>query len=399
MGVKPDLKVESVPILSFFTGAGFLDLGFMKSGFMPIWHNEYHQPFVKAFEFGMASVGHSGRVSKIQNTESIIDIGPNAILGEAFNNGPHPEIFGTIGGPPCPDFSVGGKNRGHLGDHGKLSEVYVNRIIELNPTFFVFENVPGLLRTTKHRAFLVRLLEKLLERYVVDLRVLNALDYGVPQDRERVFIIGYNRSWIKRQFAPGARARIENASEFVRSLNRIPVKRFFADMDHWFPWPENPEFKGAKYRYTWPDDPVPVGHTPKRPDCPEQLMVGTYICDMNRLKLANSDEGFTPKSSKFTQIMEGDVSRKSFKRLHRYRYSPAAAYGNNEVHLHPNEPRRLTVREALMIQSVPNEFALPPDLSLTDKFKTIGNGVPVKLASAVASAVTDFLNGGGYETI
>ena len=89
-----------------------------------------------------------------------------------------------------------------------------------------------------------------------------------------------------------------------------------------------------------------------------------------------------------------DSSGKSFKRLHRWRYSPAAAYGNNEVHLHPKEPRRLSVREVLRLQTVPDTYALPKDLTLTAKFKMVGNGVPVILAKAVADSILDFLNNG-----
>ena len=79
-----------------------------------------------------------------------------------------------------------------------------------------------------------------------------------------------------------------------------------------------------------------------------------------------------------------DTSKKSFKRLHRYRYSPTACYGNNEVHLHPFEPRRLSLREAMRIQGIPDEYELPEGSSLTIKFKLIGNGVPVPLAYNIA---------------
>ena len=88
---------------------------------------------------------------------------------------------------------------------------------------------------------------------------------------------------------------------------------------------------------------------------------------------------------------EGDDSKKCYKRLHRWRYSPTAAYGNNEVHLHPYKARRLSVAETLAIQSLPKSFALPPDVSLSAKFKTIGNGVPYLLAKGVAEAVRTFL--------
>ena len=96
--------------------------------------------------------------------------------------------------------------------------------------------------------------------------------------------------------------------------------------------------------------------------------------------------------NELNKIAEGETNRPSFKRLHRYKYSPTACYGNNEVHLHPYLNRRISVREALRIQGVPDEYVLPPELSLSKKFKMIGNGVPVPLAKAVAVAVKDFIN-------
>ena len=87
----------------------------------------------------------------------------------------------------------------------------------------------------------------------------------------------------------------------------------------------------------------------------------------------------------------------------RVRFSPAAAYGNNEVHLHPTEPRRLTVREAMQIQTVPENYALPANMTLTSKFKTIGNAVPVRLAEAMAGSLKEVidavLNGKSYANV
>ena len=90
-------------------------------------------------------------------------------------------------------------------------------------------------------------------------------------------------------------------------------------------------------------------------------------------------------------IDEGDVSKKSYKRLHRWRYSPTVAYGNNEVHLHPYEERRISAAEALALQTLPKNFALPPEMTLTDKFKSIGNGVPYLLSSGIAKTIFDFM--------
>ncbi len=360
---------SEIPVLSFFTGAGFLDIGFMQAGFRTIWSNEYEPYFAKGFEFGLSSM--TGQHHKIINSSSIIDIGPNQIAREAFQNTPIPETFGIIGGPPCPDFSVGGKNKGRTGENGTLSKVYVDKIMDLQP-LFLFENVKGLFRTARHREFFDSLRTQFSEHYLTDVCILNALDFGVPQDRERVFMVGLKKKWLKK---------------------KLGVRNIPHDYS-WFHWPEDARFSGAKHRFLWPRE-NPFGDNPEKPaGIPEELMVGPIICNLEEIaSLPNGLEGLRPLSDKYHIIHEGDVSRKSFKRLHRWRYSPTAAYGHNEVHLHPTQPRRLTVREALRIQSVPDTYILPADMPLTYKFKTIGNGVPVKLAHAMAIAIREMIEG------
>lgn len=84
--------------------------------------------------------------------------------------------------------------------------------------------------------------------------------------------------------------------------------------------------------------------------------------------------------------------KKSFKRLHRWRYSPTAAYGNNEVHLHPYKKRRITVAEALAIQSLPKKYELPQSMTKSEMFKTVGNGVPYLLSKGLASGIKKIYN-------
>ena len=370
--LEPAYAGGALPVLSFFTGAGFLDLGFEAQGFEAIWHNEIDPSFIEGFEFGVSRA--TGKKKKVENTHSIVDAAPDLIFRQAFGErrtqtGPGP--YGLIGGPPCPDFSVAGKNRGEYGKNGKLSGVYVKRILELNPTFFVFENVKGLVSTVRHREFLQRLINELEESYRVDFSVLNALELGIPQDRQRVFMVGFHEKWIKKK--------------------RLKIEK---EQRGWFPWPVDQRYKGAKKRFDWPTK-HPFGSSPEMPGgVPVELTVWSRLQDSKWLEsLPNGLEVFNAYSQKFLEIAEGDSSRKSFKRLHRWRYSPTAAYGNNEVHLHPTLPRRLTVREALRIQTAPDSYALPPGMTLTQKFKTIGNAVPVDLASALAFAIRNFLEG------
>lgn len=111
-------------------------------------------------------------------------------------------------------------------------------------------------------------------------------------------------------------------------------------------------------------------------------------------KVANIDEYFPLRrnAEERKKVNEGDTNRPSFKRLHRYRFSPTTCYGNNEVHLHPYENRRISVREALRIQGVPDSYEFSKNISLSKKFKLIGNGVPVPLAKAVAKSVLHLIS-------
>ena len=89
---------SGIPLLSFFTGAGFLDIGFMQAGFDVIWSNEYDPWFVRGYEYGMSCLNINGSNHRIYNTSSIVTVGPNQIAKEAFHNTPLPETFGIIGG-------------------------------------------------------------------------------------------------------------------------------------------------------------------------------------------------------------------------------------------------------------------------------------------------------------
>jgi DNA (cytosine-5)-methyltransferase 1 len=289
----------NIPILSFFTGAGFLDLGFKQSGFNAIWHNEYSSAFVSGFEHGMASLGFAGESAKIQSTHSILDIGPKEIVKSAFQGGVTPSCFGMIGGPPCPDFSVGGKNKGSTGENGRLTEVYANRILEIRPSFFLLENVPGLIRTAKHRAFLAAVMERLGAEYYLDLRILNALEYGVPQDRERIFLFGLSRSWLSTKSI--RRLPRQDVNELIFNARLAHRAQGQSSDIHWFPWEHQQLFWTPKKSFAWPDIDI-FGSSPIRPAAPLELMVGPLLLGGEvTARLPNGRDCFVPYSAKFQE--------------------------------------------------------------------------------------------------
>ncbi len=373
-----------IPVLSFFTGAGLLDIGMHKAGFDVIWRNEYHLPFVEGFQFGFSELFDAKAEDFPVCTKSISEITPYSIRNEAFNGKLWKSEFGMVGGPPCPDFSVAGSNRGQEGDNGKLTGVFFDQIMGLLPTFFVFENVKGILSNNKNRSYLIEQIRKASKHYVFDISLINALNLGVPQDRERVIVIGFHKSYLTDVLdRSDLNSLIErNARVLNEGLDRKKFKEH-----NWFNWPHSEKFSSAKTSFDWPTT-NPFGESSRKPkNIPLELCVGGYLKGLSNLK--NQKEFFNPKSDKFMIVDEGDVSKKSFKRLHRWRYSPTAAYGNNEVHLHPSLPRRLSVREAMKIQTIPDGYALPRSMTLSNKFKTIGNGVPVKMASLIAQEISE----------
>lgn len=362
-------------IISFFTGGGFMDIGFERAGFRTIWTNEWNPEIADLHEHGMTALrqwkdGLTASRVEISSRKSILDLTAKEVLGQSYPS----KHFGVIGGPPCPDFSIAGKQKGRDGINGKLSGSYVKMICDLQPTFFVMENVPGLCEIKKNKDYLDALIEILTKAgYIMDHAVLNALVFGAPQDRRRFFMVGFRRDILPEKFKRAKTAKTNNP--------------MFGEFK--FPFPV-PIYPSAKTEYAWPDT-SPFGGKPELPSgLPMELTVASAFDGVEAQH--NYNEHFNPKSKKFAQIPEGDVQRKSCKRLHRYRYSPTACYGNNEVHFHPWEPRRISVREALRIQTVPDQYVLPREATLSSKFKMIGNGVPCKLAEALATSIAKFIS-------
>lgn len=368
LGVVVEESMEpKLAIFSFFAGAGFLDLGFERSGFSIDYVNEYHAPFMEGYQHSRAKLC----LPKPRygcDTRSINELTSDFFAPKIAEVRAEGSLVGFIGGPPCPDFSVGGKNRGGKGENGKLSQVYCDLIRKAKPDFFLFENVKGLYRTKKHREFFEKIKRELKRAgYTLHERLINSIEYGAPQDRDRIILIGFKDKSLRKGFEWSGRT--------------YPERKAFD-----FNWPNTDTF-------------IADGQRAAPNSVPLELTV-QYWFDLNEVEShPNADRCFKPRAglAKFEVIAEGDDSKKSYKRLHRWRYSPTAAYGNNEVHLHPYKPRRLTVAEALAVQSLPADFELPLTMTLSNMFKTIGNGVPYLAALGLAQSIRDHM-GVRYES-
>lgn len=347
-------------IFSFFSGAGFLDLGFELNGFDVVFANEVHKPFAQAYEYSRKGLGLPSPEFglHVDSIEHYLSGEKSKLVSDWIKQLKRAgKTIGFIGGPPCPDFSVAGKNQGRQGENGKLSRTYIDLVIQKKPDFFVFENVKGLYRTKKHREFFEELKNDLQKAgYDLTERLVNSLEFGAPQDRERIILFGVQKNSFQETFV--------------------------------FDWTKFQRFH-VKKKSRLDIEITPIQATPISTGIPQELTVQHWF-DKNAVAThANARHQFVPRAglTKFQTIKEGDDSKKSYKRLSRFRFSPTVAYGNNEVHIHPVKPRRISVAEALALQSLPKAFTLPPDMTLSNMFKTIGNGVPFALSEALAKSI------------
>ncbi|MFT6907949.1 MAG: DNA (cytosine-5)-methyltransferase 1, partial [Oleiphilaceae bacterium] len=204
-------------------------------------------------------------------------------------------------------------------------------------------------------------------------RLTNSIEYGAPQDRDRIFLFGIKHEHISNKFNGADLSTVFDWEKHLKvDLDSVMGKGKWPDVH---PFVEDVMTEFSDYI------------TPQQ----KTLSIQHWFDKNDVLNHPNAKHHFQPISDKFKVILEGDDSKKSFKRLHRWRYSPTAAYGNNEVHLHPYKARRISAAEALAIQSLPADFYLPATMTLSNMFKTIGNGVPYLAANGLAKTVNDFL--------
>jgi DNA (cytosine-5)-methyltransferase 1 len=312
-------------IVSLFSGCGGLDLGFSQAGFRTIWANEYDKSIWETYEKNYPETVLDKR--DIRNIPSV-DI---------------PECIGIIGGPPCQSWSEAGTQKGIDDARGQLFLEYVRILKDKQPLFFLAENVSGMLHK-KHLHALLSIITS-FERagYLVSHKLLNAADYSVPQDRERVFFVGYHTSLQKRfnfdllekiQYQP------HNLHDAIWDLR-----------DSAIPAQEKNKTNGEACNFP------------------------NHYLSRNRVRSWN-EPSFT--------IQAGG------------RHAPMHPQANKMIHVNrdkfifdPDSPqpyRRLSIRECARIQTFPDNI-LFYYRDLSDGYRMIGNAVPVALGRAIAQAI------------
>jgi len=263
-------------------------------------------------------------------------------------SGDIPEVTGFIGGPPCQSWSALGKKAGIADPRGKLFWTYLDLIDKKRPAFFLAENVAGML-FPRYKGELQKIISAFEGiGYNVSFKLLNAKDFGVAQDRKRVFIVGYNKAIMgdKTFEFPASSADLVTLRDAIGDL---PPAIMAGEKDHTLDQVFNNEYTRGGFRY--------------------------HYMSSNRAR-GWDEQAFTVTAS--AQSISIHPSAPAMIRLGHYNFKFVAG----SEHLY----RRLSVRECARIQTFPDDFIFEYK-SVSDGYKMVGNAVPVKLAEAIAKKI------------
>lgn len=328
-------------IVSLFAGAGGLDLGFSRAGFHVAVANEYDPAICPTYR------RNSPDVKLIEG--DICKLDTSALPGRTC---------GVIGGPPCQSWSAAGAKRGIRDPRGRLFYEYVRVISAVRPKFFVAENVPGML-AARNAGAVEHILEMFTEvGYHVRYQVLNANGYGVPQDRSRVFYVGFR-------------------SDVPSDSYRFPVASS-----------PGPTLRDAIWDLR--DSALPASGNKHRADLSvpnhEYYVGGFSPIYMSRNRVRAWDEpAFTVQASGRQCQCHPQAPKMVRTGADRMIFDPSV-----DASLY----RRLTVRECARVQTFPDSFEFVYS-NVDTGYRMVGNAVPVNLAYAVAFSVAEYIRGLG----
>ena len=398
------MKKNKLKVLSLFAGAGGMDLGFKNAGYEIIWANDFDPDSVKTYRRNLGDHIVLGDIEKIRTNHM-----PN-----------NPDV--VIGGFPCQGFSIANLSRRVDDSRNKLYKQMLRVIRAKKPKYFVAENVSGILTLGKGAV-----IEKIIKDfksigYKVDYKLLNAADYGVPQSRKRVIIIG-NRLDLENPY-PKQTHQIStkqknlfdmfekqiSTKEAINFLAKVPLtnKTIYVNNrvihNHVGDTNVHDEFWGRKYPVNqfhicdylkkWRKK---AGISTKKVD--EHFgyahTAGHWFRkDNNSGSIPNPDDwrglkkllGFDNKYDKqVTTMVKKKIQFEQSLRITNWK-TPSDTLTATSPEIHVNLKRRLSVRECAILQTFPDDFIFE-GATYRSMHKQIGNAVPVLLAEKIAKEI------------
>ena len=395
-------------VISLFSGAGGMDIGFINAAFEIVWANDFIKESVESYKLNIGNHIVFGDITKIKS--------------ENIPNGADL----VIGGFPCQGFSIANNKRSMKDERNFLYKEMLRIIKDKNPKFFVAENVKGILSMGKGKVF--EMIKNDFESigYKVDARLLNAAEYGIPQARERVIIVG-NRlglenpfpketHWIdsKKYDDKSTLKKQVTVEEAIGFLSDIPLSKEPINLEdgtivynHVASTNVYDKFWGRKYDVNqheicdylkkWRSK---AGYTTKRIDDHfgyKHTAGHWFRKDNNSGSIPKPSDwwelkkilGFDDKyDDQVTTMIEKEIKFEQSLRITNWdRPSDTITATSPEIHI--NKERRLSARECAILQTFPMEYRFVGSLNIL--YRQIGNAVPVKLAEMIAKGIFDEL--------
>lgn len=318
-------KLDKSPkIISLFSGCGGLDLGFHQEGYETVWANDFDHWACETFKKNIGDVIVEGDIEQI----------------DPYDNSSIPDCDIVLGGFPCQDFSMIWKRPGLDGERGNLYKSFLRVVDAKKPKVFVAENVKGLLTANNRKAIeqIVSDFENIAPGYKVKVKLYNFADYGVPQLRERILIVGI-------------RSDIDFDFEHPEPTHSAKNERLL------------PHVTAGKALANIPMDAKNIEQQNLSPKTVEKL------------KLISAGGNFTDIPKDHPLYVKGMISH-VYRRIHPDQPSKTiiAAGGGGTWGYHYPEPRSLNNRERARLQSFPDDFEFVG--TMTQVRKQIGNAVP-----------------------
>lgn len=325
-------NLKKIDVISLFSGCGGMDLGFHKAGFNIKWANDFDKKACETYAKNISDHIVHGDITQID-----------------YSTIPDAEL--VIGGFPCQDFSMISKRGGINTDRGNLYKNFVDVVALKNPLMFVAENVKGILTANKKQA-IKQIISDFSNTGEIGYNtvpyLVNFADYGAPQLRQRVLIIGVRKDIGSPYKIPTPTHKFENYVSAKRALKGV---------------------EQAKYNNEH-----------------QNIQQGT----IEKLKLIPPGGNFTdiPKDSPY--YVKGMISH-VYRRLHPEKPSTTiiASGGGGTWGYHYSEPRPLTNRERARLFGYPDDFIFSG--SITEVRRQIGNSVPPSGIFPIANHMKEFI--------
>lgn len=359
-------------VVSLFSGGGGLDLGFISEGYKIIWAIDNTPNAVETYK---ANIG-----------DHIICEDINNINAESL-----PKADVVIGGPPCQSFSLAG-NRNTEDARGQLVWKYIEIIEAIKPKAFLFENVTGLQSAKNKDGKILPQLMKAFQDigYEISFQVMNAADYGVPQKRNRVIIVGLNN---ERKFIFPMKTHSEDGGGLLELKQYVSVSEALGDL----PVPSMDEQAVLQYASS------PQNEYQEMMQCNDGITehVMPQMSELDRYIVMHVKPG-----GNYMDIPR-DVNSERIRRLQRdgghttcygrmlpdkpsYTINTYFNRPNVGCNIHYAQDRLITIREALRLQSFPDSYRLI-STSKQGKHLIVGNAVPPLLGKALAHELKKYL--------